>query len=212
MMDSQLDEQSKNRHALQSSNSSHSKQKSPDYLGAWPVARGEDVQNYESLLSEIAGHYCPSDPIGWMRVRDIADGEWQKQRMQRAIAGSIEVAKTEAVAKVLISRRRRKELSGRATAEGYVKGCPSDRSEVLEFLQEEGLSEETFISTAIAMRATDIERMERSAMLHQACRDEAIRQLERRLANSPAGLPKPPVQDAEYRVIENPSNDGKEAA
>ena len=58
----------------------------------------------------------------------------------------------------------------------------------------------------------EIERMERSAMLHQACRDEAVRCLERHRANKAATLPKPSVEDAEYRVIEDKSKDKKEAA
>jgi hypothetical protein len=147
-----------------------------------------------------------------MHVRDIADGEWQKKRMRRAIATCIDVAMVEAIIKVLTSRRHDMAMSARTYAEGYLKGSEDDRSLVLEVLEEVGLTEESFTFTAVSMRAAEIERMERSAMLHQACRDEAVRCLERHRANKAATLPKPSVEDAEYRVIEDKSKDKKEAA
>jgi hypothetical protein len=132
--------------------------------------------------------------------------------MRRAVATCIDVAMVEAIVKVLTSRRQSMDLSARTYAEGYLKRSKEERSLVLKVLEENGLTEESFTLTAVSMRAAEIERMERSAMLHQACRDEAVRCLERHRANKAATLPKPPVEDADYRVIEDKSKDKKEAA
>jgi hypothetical protein len=185
----------------------------PDYLGPFPVALGENAETYKSLLSTVAAYYKPSDPIEWIHVRDIADGEWQKQRMRRAIATCIDVAQADAIQRVLKSRRDDLALSARQYAEDYVNGSNEDRSVVLEFLREQGLTEETFTFTAVSLRAAEIERMERSAMGHQACRDEAIRALARHHADKTAlHRPALPVEDAEYRTIEDNSENKKEAA
>jgi hypothetical protein len=184
----------------------------PDYLGPWPVALGENTKNFNGLLSDVAGYYNPSDPIEWIHVRDIADYEWQKQRMRRAIASCIDLAAADAIERVLKSRRSSVAMYASQYAEGYLAGSEPQRSYVLEFLRERGLTEESFTSTAVSMRAAEIERMERPAMLHQACRDEAVRCLERHRANKAATLPKPPIEDADYRVIEDKSKDKKEAA
>jgi hypothetical protein len=189
------------------------KQSCPDYLGPWPVSLGENAQTYESFLSEMVNYYNPSDPIEWIRVRDIADSQWQLQRMQRAIATIIDLAKVHALEKLLMSWRSDLLMSARSYAEGYFQHCPRYRPLVLKLLEEAGLTEHAFASAAVAMRAAEIDRMERSAMLHQACRDEAFRNLERHCANKVGeARGKPPVQDAEYRVIEDNSKDQKEAA
>jgi hypothetical protein len=184
----------------------------PEYLGPYPISLGENAKNYDRLLSDVAGYYAPSDPVEWIHVRDIADYEWQKQRMRRAIASCIDLAAVDAIERVLKSRGSSVVMYASQYAEGYLVGSEPQRSFVLKFLRERGLTEESFTSTAVSMRAADIERMERSAMLHQACRDEAVRCLERHRANKAATLPKPPVEDADYRVIEDKSKDKKEAA
>jgi hypothetical protein len=146
----------------------------------------------------------------WIYVRDVTDCEWQKQRMRRAIAVCIDVAMAEAIVRVLTSRCDHMLPSPRKSAEGYLNG--TEREPVLKILSENGLTEETFTLTAVSMRAAEIERMERSAVVHQACRDEAVRNLERHRANKAATLPEPSVEDAEYRVIEDKSKDKKKAA
>ncbi len=181
----------------------------PDYLGPWPVARGENAQNYESLLSSVAAYYKPSDPIEWMHVRDIADCEWQKQRMRRTVTSCIDLASIGAIERVLKSRRDHMALSARSNAEGYSKGSSLDRSTVLNLLEADGLTEEIFTFTAVCMQAAEIERIDRSAMGHQACRDEAIRNLERRRANKAPTVHKSSAEEAEFRVIEHKSEDQK---
>jgi hypothetical protein len=169
------------------------------------VARGENAQSYESLLSSVVAYYKPSDPTEWMRVRDIADCEWQKQRMRRTVTSCIDLASTTAIEQVLKSRRDHKVLSARLSAEGYSQGSSRERSEVLDVLQKDGFTEEIFTFTAVCLQAAEIERLDRSAMGHQACRDEAIRSLERRRASKALTLTKSAAKEAEFRLIEDKS-------
>jgi hypothetical protein len=103
-------------------------------------------------------------------------------------------------------------ISPRELAQAYVSGRGQVYELVLRILKEEGIAEEKLTFAAAALRAPDIERMERSATLHQACRDEAVRNLERHRANKRPALVKSLVEDAEYRVIEDKSEGQKEAA
>jgi hypothetical protein len=185
----------------------------PDYLGEFPVSLGENAKTYESFLSEMVNYYNPSDPIEWIHVRDIADSQWQMQRMQRASATWIDLAKVRALEQMLSSSFSELQTSARSYAQGYFQHCPEARPFVQRLLQDVGLTEAAIPSAAVAMRAADIDRMGRMAMLQKAFRDDAISNLDRHRKNQVRAACRAfPVQDAEYRVIEDNSKDQREGA
>lgn len=198
----------------------------PDYLGPYPVCFGESAQNYEQLRLGLVEFFAPSDPLENIYVRDMADADWQLQRVNRAKANCLSAIQTKAVHHVLLNIGCRtatlpihdKELAeelGEETqiwdadeiAYYYAHQAEWARTVVAEALQKVGLTEDVFIAQAMSLRAAELERMDRSALWHQAARDQAMTNLARHRANK-AAIRKsaPPIEDAEYRVIEGNSN------
>jgi hypothetical protein len=214
------------------------RQVSPDYLGPFPVSLGENAKTYERLLDSLLDFYKPIDPVEWIHVRDICDLQWQAQRLRRAAANCLNNARVDGVERVLKALGHSvlfeastgfdpggdqegidakdvdyQHVSARQLAVSYVKNDERARAKITELLQKSGLTEEAFIGEAMSVRIAQIERMDRSAMLHQACRDEAINNLRIHRANT-AGLRRRELQieDAEFRVVEHDPNDKKKAA
>jgi hypothetical protein len=52
-------------------------------FGAFPVLRGEDASRYDRILFDVVRGYWPSDFIGRMLCRDIANAVWFELRFDR---------------------------------------------------------------------------------------------------------------------------------
>ncbi len=201
----------------------HTAATQPDYLGPYPVCLGENAKSYEQLRRGLMQFFAPSDPIENIYVRDMADADWQLQRVNRAKANSINAIQLQAVTRVLIGIHftavmRPVEDEGLAESPGedkipyYARDVASAfvhqvdwaRAAVAEALEAAGLSEDVFIAEAMSIRSAELERMDRSALWHQAARDQAMANLYRHRENKAAmRKPAPPIEDAEFRVIEN---------
>src|SRR6266566_3405887 len=72
-------------------------------LGEPPLLISEDPGAYEFLLATFANAVRPTDPIEWIHVKDCVDLTWEIQRIRRAKAGIIDVARKEALRSILES-------------------------------------------------------------------------------------------------------------
>src|SRR6266567_1916377 len=72
-------------------------------LGEPPLLISEDPGAYEFLLATFANAVRPTDPIEWIYVKDCVDLTWEIQRIRRAKAGIIDVARKEALRSILES-------------------------------------------------------------------------------------------------------------
>jgi hypothetical protein len=58
-------------------------------LGAPPVVHGESAEDYTLSLLSLAEALAPRDAADWLILKDIADANWEAQRMQRYIAAIV---------------------------------------------------------------------------------------------------------------------------
>ena len=70
-------------------------------LGKPPVLAVESLDAYKALFVAIARERRPRASLEWLLVRDIADMDWQIQRLRRAIASVLDITYKEALEKVL---------------------------------------------------------------------------------------------------------------
>jgi hypothetical protein len=72
-----------------------------DLLGPPPLMQGEDASRYWRLHNAIEYHNKPKTIFDWIRVREIADKQWQQQRCKQGGASFVESAYLDALASLL---------------------------------------------------------------------------------------------------------------
>src|ERR1700722_3459810 len=70
-------------------------------LGQMWLVDGEDPEQYEQLLAEVAKAAQPQDVIDWLLVKDYVALTWQTQRSRRQREGIVRLARREALEKIL---------------------------------------------------------------------------------------------------------------
>ena len=61
-----------------------------ELLGPAPLLKGENLKQYQALLSEIARTVKPADIMEWLWVKDIVDLTWDILRYRRLKANGIQ--------------------------------------------------------------------------------------------------------------------------
>lgn len=73
----------------------------PTSLGPNVVISGENASEYDSLLRRLLNEEKPFDFVDELLVKDVADNQWELQRLRRLHANAFEVIKPTAIAKLL---------------------------------------------------------------------------------------------------------------
>jgi hypothetical protein len=61
-----------------------------ELLGPAPLLKGENLKQYQALLSEIARTVKPAEIMEWLWVKDIVDLTWDIRRYRRLKANGIQ--------------------------------------------------------------------------------------------------------------------------
>jgi len=156
-------------------------------FGRPPILAGEDHRAYESLLSSLVAEIDPKDShIMWMFVKDIADLTWEIFRLRRTQAALIDVNSKEALIAILestieaskIKMDSTREQQAEDMADAYFKCRGRGRSTVMKHLDQYHLDAETSIEAqAIAMRARELEMLDRMIESRERRRIAALREI-----------------------------------
>jgi hypothetical protein len=155
-------------------------------FGKRPLITGEDVAVYDGLLAGIARNVSPSGHVEWLWVKDILDLAWEARRLRRLKAGLLQVAREEALAKVLLQI-----LSEGGTppdayfrahdlANAWVQGETDARRRVGKLLRENDLDIDAVMAQALSLKLNDIERIDRMIGAAESRRDKVLREIETR--------------------------------
>lgn len=171
-------------------------------LGPAPVTALEDRALYEMRLASLLDDLAPADAIERMWVKDIADLDWEVDRLKRAKVVAIAMAEEGVLAKLFKSMPvadggRAMELTGgdRAEAADYLTAraraqdgadeltqCALDYSgqRIRLALAKFGLSEAHTGGAALLDVLDTVERLDRLIQIAGRRRDAVIRDLDRR--------------------------------
>jgi hypothetical protein len=149
-------------------------------LAPAPLLKGEDAKAYDALLKNICDALKPVDTIEEILARDVVDLVWETLRLRRLTAA-------------LINERAENPLNSTLAAYG------ADGRMHREFLRGDAL-----MASALDENLYSVERIGRLAALVEARRIAALRELDRHRAVFADRVRQilPPVEDAEYKVIE----------
>jgi hypothetical protein len=147
-------------------------------LGKPPVLAVESLVAYERLFVAIARERCPRASLEWLLVRDIADMDWQIQRLRRAITSVLDITYKEALEKVLREFCPKRSVEEyyeiKTLVEKWYEG-PAQRDQVKSVLSKYNLSSETIIGQAFVLRCVELEKMERMLTAAEVKRNAFIR-------------------------------------
>src|SRR5262245_52946843 len=146
-----------------------------------PLLKGEDRTAYDTVIKKVCDAVMPADMIEDILVRDIVDLVWEALRLRR-----LKVA--------LMNERGLHPLDGTFAVYGAIGR-----------IHREGLSGDARMAATLDENLDSIERIERLTALAEARRIAILRELDRHRAVFASRVRQvlPPVEDAEYEIIED---------
>jgi hypothetical protein len=189
-----------------------------ELLGRPLLLIDEDESDYDALLAAVSAAVKPSDIFEKIWTRDVVHHQWQIQRFRRFTAALINTSKQKALENVLrplLSYGTCDPFDSKSEtlAWKFIMGDDVAIKEVDGLLQTAGLARDVILAEGTAFKIEPIERFDHMAMAAQACRDAALREIERHRTAFGQNLRRAVemVEDAEYRVIEAPAEQQKAA-
>jgi hypothetical protein len=168
---------------------------------------GEEKADYDALLAAVSTVVKPRDVVDHILMSDAVYHEWNLLRLRRLSAGLINAIKTEALRIVLTPLADSFGFDAERLASRFTKGEEDATKTVDELLKSAELTFDSVMGQAMELKIDAIERLDRMAIAAQACRDAALREIERRHLVLGQNLRRAfnEVEDAEYQVIEPPA-------
>jgi hypothetical protein len=132
-----------------------------------PLLVTENLAEYDALFNAVAQAIVPADNIEWISMGKYVDSVWEARRLQGAKAAIINATYREALRTILESilpdTDDRFELAARLAEHWFEK--PDERAATVDRLAKYNLDAEAVCAEAMALRAAEIEKIDR--MLQQ---------------------------------------------
>jgi hypothetical protein len=151
---------------------------SQSVFGEVPLLAGEDAVAYLELEQKIYDAINPQDAIEELWARDVVDLFWDSLRLRRLKVKLIAGAKREALKRLYFRLTNR--WFPEATLTEWVNGDEEATSQISAFLDEAGLDEEAVTAQTIRDEIKTLESVDRLILQRDACRNAALRELDRR--------------------------------
>lgn len=151
---------------------------SSSLFGPPPLLDGEDAAAYHELYGKIRDAVNPQDAIEELWARDVLDLFWESLRLRRLKIKLIEGARRESLS--LLFFRINKQFLAESTLSAWVRGDEQAAGLITAFLEEAGLDEEAITTHAIGREIKTLETIDRFILQRDACRNAALRELDRR--------------------------------
>jgi len=169
-------------------------------LGRRPVIRGEEVSDYDTVLTRLSGAVKPADFVEEVWLRDVADLVWDAVRLRRMKAALLNSSAHQGMKELLLNLG----IEGSdSLSKCWAAGDAEEVQEAEALLAGAGLTMDAVMAHTLRARLTDIERFDRLIAAAETRRDATLRniaayrvefaQTVRRAAQN--------VEDAEYTDI-----------
>lgn len=177
-----------------------------------PLLPGEAPAAYDDLLAKISGTVKPKDCIDEIWMHDIVNSTWEILRWRRAksnlIKGNMHLG-MKTLLEPLCSYDEADELSS-----SWAAREPAAMAKIKKLLSGADLSMDEVIAETIAIKISDLERLDRLVMNAEARRNSILREIDRRRASQSEAMRRAidDVEDAEYVEIRSAQiQNGKDA-
>jgi hypothetical protein len=173
-------------------------------LGPPSLIEGENAAAYGELLNRISAAVKPKDILEEIWVRDIVDLVWEALRWRR-LKSDLLAASTHAGLEQVLKPLCGSLEAGRL-AESWARNEAAGRKEMKRVLASAGLSMDAVMAQTLALKISDIERIDRLVMAAEARRDATLREIERHRATLGQALRRETeqVEEGEFEEVDAP--------
>lgn len=170
-------------------------------FGPPPLLEGEDAAAYDKLLALITETLKPQDIFEEFWVRDALDLSWEVLRWRRVKSQLVKANLHRGMKGVL--ERLTGYLNADALAGGWATGDEETVEQVNELLSQASLTMDEVIAETIAIKISDIERIDRLTMNAEVRRNAVLREVDRHRTNKSQALIAAidTVEDVEYTEV-----------
>jgi hypothetical protein len=177
-------------------------------LGPPQLLSGEDQNRYDKLEADLHAAVNPKDIFEKLWLRDLVDHEWEILRWRRLTVALVTATQQEALKQSLYpllgaARYRLGEPDAEELARDFVMGKKASIKEVNEVLTTAGLTWDSILAEAMALKIGAIESFDCMCKTAEVRRDAQLRQIENhRKSFGPTlrGAIKQ-IEDAEFQVV-----------
>lgn len=145
-----------------------------------PLLVTESASEYDGLFTAVAETIKPSDNIEWIGTAKYVGFIWDSIRWRRAKADIINMTFPEALATVLEAllpdSDDRADVAARLVDDWYEK--PAERQTIVDILAKHGLSPDAVAAEAIALRADELEKLDRMLQQVEVASMAQLREIE----------------------------------
>ena len=164
-----------------------------ELLGAPPLLRGENQEQYQGLLAAIREQINPETFLDEILARDMADKLWEKFRYQRSSATLVGTLFIQALACLLEMAKRSPMISPKSPldlAKEYYDGDtkPARLKELTDILDRFGISEELIRAKAMQLCGNDLAMFSRMRAHCEAALRNLQKESERRAKKNQEGI------------------------
>jgi hypothetical protein len=190
-------------------------------FGPPPLVLGEDEDAYNELLARVSAAVQPADMIEEILVRDIADLDWDICRLRRVkanlitatVSKGLEPAFQPLVDEIGSHQSDEERLD---TLETVIANWGRRKrhavAKVERLLRSNNIEIDETIAYLIPQMIDLIERIDHLVALSEARRNATVREIDRHRAAVGQTVPRPQIEEGEYRVVETKAAGGKNAA
>lgn len=149
------------------------------FLGAPPLVRRDNEEDYKALHKQAEAHIKPDDFLGDLMVRELTDAIWEGQRFKRYQAYLTESAFHTALVQILTQIYKNDDLAARHNADKWYSGNKEDRQSLFALLQQFGFNIEMVYGVAMSLNAPSITMLERMISNRKSSRTRLLKDHDR---------------------------------
>jgi hypothetical protein len=150
------------------------------FLKRSPLLVTESRQDYEAFFDSVAQAIAPTNNLEWIQTGSFVDQKWELKRLRCAKAAIINATRREAFQTVFESiLPETDDRIGIAAdmADQWFRN-PSKRPILLELLKKDDLDDDAISAQALAMRAPELEIIDREIQRLEICSMAQLREIE----------------------------------
>lgn len=140
----------------------------------------ESQQDYDAFFNIVAQTIAPTNGLEWIATADYVEQKWEIKRLRRSKTAMVNATRREAFRRVFESILGDTEdpFATAAVMADQWFADPNEQPTLLEFLKTHDLDEEAISAQALAMRAPELEALDRMIQRLEICSMALLRELE----------------------------------
>ena len=149
-------------------------------FGAPPLVRGESEEQYGKWWEAFVEEHKPKSLSAWVQVNDLANKQWEQNRLQRCSPALIEAVLPKALLKLLGPFEGKGVAIAYATAHKYYAGNAKEMREAREKVTNCGITDDQILAEAMQMCSSGLIALDRMDNYRANTKRSLLKDIERR--------------------------------